>query len=257
MNLDEIKIYKEKIMQLKKIELHTKNFPFPNINNNFVLKSVNIDEDTIKVKVVLSTTNYLDSHSDVHIAGIWKKTLRENRNILHLQEHQMTFDHIIADDDDVNVYTKMMSWKDLGFAYSGETEALIMESIIRRDVNPFMFKLYKQNKVKNHSVGMYYMKLLLAVNNNNMKEEKSNWDNYYPLIVNPEVADEKGYFWVIKEAKLVEGSAVVRGSNPTTSTLEVEPANATQTKNIDEPDFKSTHNDLTELIKNYKFKINV
>lgn len=256
MNLDEIKIYKEKIMQLKKIELHTKNFPFPNINNNFVLKSVNIDDETIKVKVILSTANYLDSHMDVHIAGNWKKTLKENKNILHLQEHKMTFDHIIADDEDVNVYTAIMNWKDIGFNYLGETEVLIMESIVRKDVNPFMFKLYKQNKVKNHSVGMFYVKLLLAVNDKEMKEEKSNWDTYYPLIVNPEIADEKGYFWVVKESKLIEGSAVVRGSNPTTSTLEVEPVLSTHQKNIIEPDL-STQNDLIEFIKNYKFKINV
>ena len=36
---------------------------------------------------------------------------------------------------------------------------------------------------------------------------------------NPEQAEEKGYFWLVREAKLIEISAVLLGSNELTPTL--------------------------------------
>ena len=70
-----------------------------------------------------------------------------------------------------------------------------------------MSKKYKQNKVKNHSVGMRYVKLDLAMNSESKwdEEEKKVWDKYYPIVANKEVADERGYFWVVTEAKIIEG----------------------------------------------------
>jgi hypothetical protein len=35
----------------------------------------------IKVKVVINTTNIIDSHNDCHIPNIWKKTLQEKKTI--------------------------------------------------------------------------------------------------------------------------------------------------------------------------------
>src|SRR5574343_173388 len=42
--------------------------------------------DSLNVKVVINTTNFLDSHGDVHISGIWNKSLKDNKSFLHLQE---------------------------------------------------------------------------------------------------------------------------------------------------------------------------
>jgi hypothetical protein len=86
-----------------------------------------------------------------------------------------------------------------------------------------MLKQYANGWVKNHSVGMRYVQLELAINSESDydKEYKDLWDEYYPVIANKEVADERGYFWLVKEAKIVEGSAVVMGSNSATPTLEM------------------------------------
>ena len=54
--------------------------------------------DSLNVKVVINTTNFLDSHGDVHINGIWNKTLKDNKSFLHLQEHEREFDKVISDD---------------------------------------------------------------------------------------------------------------------------------------------------------------
>ena len=45
----------------------------------------NINKDEIKVKAIINTTNLLDSHGDVHIPGLWSKSLKENKRILFCQ----------------------------------------------------------------------------------------------------------------------------------------------------------------------------
>lgn len=58
--------------------------------------------------------------------------------------------------------------------------------------------------------------------------EKEVWDKYIEDVANKSEAEEKGYFWVVKEAKVIEGSAVPMGSNQFTPVLEnKEPAKAT------------------------------
>lgn len=191
--------------------------------------AVEQDPNKLKIKLVINTTNLLDSHMDVHLKGIWKKSINELKSTLLLQEHKMTFENIIT--DDVKVYTKKANWKDLGFNFEKDTECLIFEAIISKDRNPFMFEQYKNGYVKEHSVGMQYVKYYLAINSDyeDDKEEKEVWDKYISEIANPEQAIERGYFWAITEAKIMEGSAVVKGSNFATPTLSVEAVKNTPT----------------------------
>lgn len=174
----------------------------------------------LKVKVVMNTTNLLDSHGDVHIKDIWKRTLSHQDRKLHLQEHKREFDKVIT--DNAFAYTKTVSWESLGMPYEGSTQALIFESTVKASRNELMFEQYKNGYVTNHSVGMGYVDIYMCINSeeNWAKEYKENWNKYYPLIVNSEDANNKGYFWAVTEAKLVEGSAVLFGSNWATPTLE-------------------------------------
>jgi hypothetical protein len=178
------------------------------------------DGDEFKVQAVINTTNFMDSHDDVHVRGIWDKTLKQNNSLMHLQEHEMKFDKIIADSSDLDAYVKEISWEKLGFEYSGFTQALIYDSTIKRSRNQFMFDQYSKGFVKNHSVGMQYVQLELAVNDDSFEEEYKVWKNYFDKIANKELAEYKGYFWVVREAKLIEGSAVPIGSNVATPTLD-------------------------------------
>ena len=176
--------------------------------------------DTLTVKVIINTTNFLDSHNDLHINGIWTKSIKDNKYFLHLQEHEREFDKVIT--DSANGYVQNITWKKLGLPYEGSTEALIFESIIDKKRNEFMLNQYANGWVKNHSVGMRYVNIELAMNSEAEwhKEEKALWDEYYKIIANKDTADERGFFWVVKEAKIIEGSAVVMGSNSATPTLE-------------------------------------
>jgi hypothetical protein len=185
-----------------------------------------INQDVLKAKLVINTTNVIDSHMDCHIQGIWTKTLSESKTLYLLQEHEMEFDKIISDsvNDSLVASAEVISWKKLGYPYNGKTEALIFDVQIKKEVNEFMFNLYKKGRVLNHSVGMRYIKLFLCIDSQEAyyASEKSNWDKYYPQVMNKEVADEKGYFWAVTEAKVIEGSAVVKGSNEFTPVMEIE-----------------------------------
>lgn len=188
---------------------------------------ISSDESSVlNAKLVINTTNVIDSHMDCHINGIWKKSLKENKNLLLLQEHQMDFEKVIADsvNDNLTATTEIIDWKKLGFKFQGSTEALIFMAQIKKDVNEFMFNLYRKGRVLNHSVGMRYIKMFLCINSNEAtySSEKANWDKYYPVVANQEIADQKGYFWAITEAMVIEGSAVVKGSNEYTPAMEIE-----------------------------------
>lgn len=194
------------------------------VNNKGEVKKDNSpileDISTLNTSLVINTTNWLDSHSDVHFPGIWKKSLNENKDVYLLQEHSMTFKGIIS--DEVQPFTKTMTWKSLGLDIPGETQALIFNANISKSRNEFMFNEYKLGRVKNHSVGMRYVKIDMAINDDGKwyVEEKEVWNKYIELIANKDDAEEQGYFWAVTEAKVVEGSAVPVGSNIMTPTLD-------------------------------------
>jgi hypothetical protein len=178
-----------------------------------------LEKDVIEVKVVINTTNIMDSHKDVHIPGLWDKSLSENKRIMHIQEHKShEFKSIISSGDDLIATVKNYNWKDLGLNAEGKTQALEFQSKVRKERNEYMFNLYAKGLVDNHSVGMRYVKLVLCINDEDYGAEKEAWDKYYPEIVNNEEADKYGYFWAVTEAKVIEGSAVPNGSNPITPT---------------------------------------
>lgn len=175
----------------------------------------------LKVRVIINTTNLMDSHKDVHLPGIWEKSLKENKRIKHKQEHGHRFKDIISDGEDLKAFTKSYEWRELGYDIEGKTQALVFDSTVKQSRNSEMYGEYKAGNVDNHSVGMMYTKMLLAMNSD--KEEhaqyKINWDKYYPEIANKVAADKSGYFWPVLEAKAREGSAVPDGSNHITPTL--------------------------------------
>lgn len=176
--------------------------------------------DELKVRVVINTTGIMDSHEDVHAKGIWNKSLKENKRIMHLQEHKSNdFSKIISSGDDLKVFVKTYSWKELGYDAEGDTQALVFDSTIKRERNEFMFNQYKNGWVDNHSVGMRYTKLRFAVNDEDYPEEKTTWDDHIDEVVNREEAEKRGYFWYVPEAKVIEGSSVPNGSNPVTPTV--------------------------------------
>lgn len=216
-----------------------------------ITKTAQVQEvdDVIEVGCVINTTKFLDSHRDVHIDGLWNKSLSENKSLYLLQEHSMTFKGIIT--DEVEASAKKLAWKTVGIDAPGYTEALLFKAKISKERNPFMYEQYKKGYVKNHSVGMRYVKMEMAINDEDYPEEFAVWNKYFDLIANKEEAENVSYFFAVTEAKAIEGSAVPVGSNRATPTL----GQKTNTDK-DEP-LLSTHEqpltksfDISQLIKN-------
>jgi len=201
-------------------------------------------QDNLKVVVIINTTNFLDCHGDVHLPGIWAKSLAENKMLMHLQEHEMEFESIISDGKNLKAYTRTYTWQELGFPYPGVTEGLTFESNIEKKRNEFMLNQYLNGWVRNHSVGMQYVKMDMAINDEEYPNEFEAWKKYYPMIANFEKADEEGYFWYVLEAKCVEGSAVPMGSNKATPTISIEgmPVEDPMQDPMTEPPMKGTQN---------------
>lgn len=181
----------------------------------------------IKVRSIINTTKLFDSHGDVHIDQLWNKSLKDTKDNYLVKQHDFSFDGTIS--DNVHAFVKQMSWVELGYPqYDGMTQALVYDSIIDKAESPFMFEKYRTGKVRQHSVGMRYIKIELAVNDERYDKEKAVWDKYIGIVANREDAEAQGNFWAVTEAKNIEGSAVMRGSNFVTPTQSV-----SQTKNIE------------------------
>ena len=66
---------------------------------------------------------------------------------------------------------------------------------------------------------MRYIKIAVAVNDEDYPSEYEQWEKWIDKIGNKELAESKGYFWVIYEAALIEFSAVLMGSNELTDVM--------------------------------------
>lgn len=216
------------------------------------VESVNTEGvNTLKADLVINTTKLMDSHSDVHLDGIWNKSVNEQKDLHLLQEHVMSFKTIIS--DNVTASVKSIPWKELGASFKGNTEALVFSSEISKDRNEFMFDQYSKGFVKNHSVGMRYVSLDLAMDSNAKgdSEEKAIWDKHIESVGNKQDAIDQGYFWAVSEAKVIEGSAVPIGSNQITPVLNIESKGAALSTSKPEPSSDTQQDNNKELLEFY------
>jgi len=116
-----------------------------------------------------------------------------------------------------------MALTEFGIAKQGTTTALLMDSIVRKDYNEDVYKFYKNGKINQHSIGLRYKDIQLAMNSGmpEDKEEKAVWDEFFPKIINQDLVEAKGYFWAVKDITVMENSCVLFGSNSLTPTLSI------------------------------------
>lgn len=172
-------------------------------------------DETIYRTLVGNTYNWMDSHDDVHLNNVFGVSIKDrNGRIWHRHDHVNQLTAKVGKFS--NVYEQVVNWTDVGVNKVGQTMALLGDSAIKRSYNQLIFDSYKDNEIDQHSVGMQYVKIELAVNDKENKEEFAVWNKYIHLLGNQEKAIEKGYFWAVKEAKLIEISCVTEGSNELT-----------------------------------------
>lgn len=211
---------KHELIELKKAEKKYTNGLNAVVKTGATIKGLYKDADDALDRTIIGNTYlWMDSHDDVHAKGCFAKSIKERQNkIFHLHDHEFKITSKVG--EPINVYEKEIAWKDLGVNVSGTTEGLCMDTQIIKDYNAQIFNEYKKGNINQHSVGMIYMKIDLAVNDEDYEEEYKAWKDTIDSIGNKEVAIEKGYFWLVREAKLIEISAVLLGSNELTPTLQ-------------------------------------
>jgi len=233
MNISEIVKNKAEIISLKKAEIKTVKGGLTSVSKTSAIKGIHKDSElSLERTIVGNTYLWMDSHEDVHAKGCFSKSIKENKNIFHLHDHEFKITAKVG--EPLKVYEQEIAWKDLGVEREGNTQALLMDTEILKEYNSQIFAEYKSNKINQHSVGMVYVKLDLAVNDEEYEEEHKVWLDNIDAIGNKEMAEEKGYFWLVREAKLIEISAVLMGSNELTPTMQ-ENKEADEVTSIPEP----------------------
>jgi hypothetical protein len=220
-----------------------------------VIGDIPEDASSIFVKVVGNSAWWCDTQKDVLIPDCWKKSIDESQGKMpHLHDHIF---EIEAEVGDVRrVYSQEVSLADLGYNKAGTTQVIIWETDIIKEYNPKIFKRYKEGKINQHSISLRYVRIELAINDEEYEKEMDFWNKYAPYVINQD-AIEDGYFWVVQEIKVIENSAVLRGANELTPTLSVSAKFDTGLAPSDDtrvqPPITHSAFDLSKAIKETKF----
>ena len=220
MDLKQLKENKKELIELKKAEKKFTNGINAVIGKgSSAIKGIYKNNETELDRTIVANTYYwMDNHDDVHSKSVFKKSISERASkVFHLHDHEFKITAKVG--EPIGIYEKEIAWRDLNVDKDGTTEALFMDTQVMKEYNLLVFNAYKNNLINQHSVGMQYDKIDLAINDEQYEEEYKVWTDNIGLLGNPERAEDKGYFWLVREAKLIEISAVLMGSNELTPTL--------------------------------------
>lgn len=245
-----LKSEKTNLIGLKKAQVKSSDSVSVSVNKVEATKAIG-GLDNGFIYPVINTTKYMDSHNDVHINGIWNKSVNDQQNKVHyIINHELEVGKVIAYPKDVEVLTKEVLWRDLGVDFEGSTQALMFKTNVFDYSNESAKQIIKDKIDIEHSVRMQYVKIELAIDSSDpdYAEESEVWTKYINEIANKGKAVEQGYFWAVTEAKIhKEGSMVLAGSNDVTPmvypTKDNEPSNDTQIK---KPSNDTSNEDLKE-----------
>jgi len=197
----------------------------------------NIDKSVYKsgfIYPAINSTQWLDSHGDVHLKGCYKKTVKEQQGkVYYIDSHLKGLSNIITQRKDIEMFIDDVEWKLLGKNINGSTQALLFK-IAEENVKSNYLDLIKNDRDLQNSFAMRYVKIFMAVDSKDpeFKENKELFDETIETIANKELAQKQGYFFGVQELAIVgEGSLcpVIGGSNSATSIIQIEPEKSTQT----------------------------
>ena len=171
----------------------------------------------IEVNAIANLSGWCDSYMDVMIKDSWKKTIADKGLVYHLKNHRYSTDDIVGMNPEL--YTKNFDTSYFGITSDvTKAQALMMRSIVKKEYDEKTYFLYKDNQIKQHSIGLRYIILKMCLNSEveEDKQYKESWDKYYPQVINKELIDKRGYFFAVVEAKILENSCVLFGANENT-----------------------------------------
>lgn len=201
--------------------------------------------DSAYYYIAVNSTWVLDSHEDLHVDGIWNKSIKEQQGQNYLVcDHKLTIDNTVVRKEYVEMLVVDMPFALLGKGYSGDTQVLIYKVAKDKVIHAKAKEWLESGDSIEASVRMQYVTILFAMDSNDPEDVtlKKNYDNYIGKIANKEDFEYIPYFFIIQEAKNVrESSLVIAGSNPATGNIkDNEPSKDTQTKETPNPQDSST-----------------
>lgn len=202
-------------------------------------------------EIAANTCMYIDDQMDALAPGAATKSINENLKrgtIYFLKNHASTTDNIIGSIKDA--YYKQFPLSSLGYDAEGMADVLTIVGEPDRELDAKTYDLYKKGFVKQHSIGLQYVKIDVAADDPTNAPAYKIWQAHYDEIINKDVADRYGFFFYVSEFKLYELSAVLWGSNDLTGIIE--PGKTTQEDSrkstIDKSEFKTIFsNQLKQL----------
>ena len=194
-------------------------------------KAINTDDNYYYIAV--NTTRILDSHDDLHVNGIWNKTVKDQQGKNYLVDsHDLTIGSTIVRKEHIEMFVAKVTFKSLGIDYDGSTQVLVYK--VRKDkvIDSKAKEWLDSGDSIQASVRMQYVDILFALDSNAPEDvkAKANYDAYIGEIANKDDFEYIPYFFIIKEAKNVrESSLVPFGSNAITGNIikRIEPSQDT------------------------------
>jgi hypothetical protein len=191
--------------------------PKPNAAKEYLYEN-NEERGVLKRTIIANTYMWMDSLDDVHIPGIFTKSISERGGRApHMHDHEFTLEAKVG--NVLGYSEREIAWKELGVDLSGNTTSLFLESEILEDYNKKIYKMYLKGQIDQHSVSMRYIQVSMAIDDEDYADEYKVWKSLIDKIGNKDKVVEQGYFFAIREAALIETSAVIAGSNELTPTL--------------------------------------
>ena len=182
-----------------------------------VIKDFDLEKRT--VTGLFNSYFYIDSDLDMLVTGAAEESILEKgagstsgNKIKHLKDHDWS--KVIARIDVID---------ERKIQYEGKTiEGIYFESYYpeTQDSTDMLIKI-QEGLYDDRSIGFRYKSLGVAERDSEDEDRRKRWEEYYPMALNPEKADEFGFFWVVKAIDLFEGSDVAFGANKLTPMLGV------------------------------------
>lgn len=194
---------------MTKIRQKKINTPYKARTQEKAVKDVDLEKRT--VTGVFNSYNYIDSDLDMILPGAAAKSIQERgvgstkgNRIKHLKDHD---------------WSKNIARIDVLDERKVEIDGKQMEGIYHESYYPESSDSTDQLiKIQNglydaRSIGFQYEKIDLV------EAGDGEFEKFLAMAVNPEVGEKMGFFWVVREIKLWEGSDVSFGANELTPTL--------------------------------------
>ncbi len=204
-------------------------------------KVMDVDLSKRSVEGLLNTYFYIDHDFDMLVTGAAKRSIQHSgpkstatAKIKHLADHVMRTDHVVG------LFTELEEKEIDGL----ERIWFISELPETTKGNDHLIN-YQSGLYDNHSIGFRYVKYIVCNKDSENEDQVKNWDEWYPQAINKEKADEHGFFFVVKEIELWEGSVVMFGSNELTPTLGVK----SKDKNIQLVELTGRLDGLTKALR--------